>query len=146
MSSGKEQWSDRPEKTSPRSYIVRSSFLLMLRTKIFMKIFTVTVPGLLEVKRIFTVVSSKILGRLISSSNLKNHSNRFNSSSNLLTVIGSIRVRRFNTKVALRNSRKSWKENEDFAPPFQIAELHKSFQGSQLTDRSYEDLRRKCPG
>jgi hypothetical protein len=50
------------------------------------------------------------------------------------------------TKVALRNSRKSWKENEDFAPPFQIAELHKSFQGSQLADRSDEDLRRKCPG
>jgi hypothetical protein len=50
------------------------------------------------------------------------------------------------TKVALRNLRKSWKENEDFAPPFQTAELHKSFQGSKLTDKSDEDLRRKCPG
>jgi hypothetical protein len=35
---------------------------------------------------------------------------------------------------------------EDFAPPFQIAELDKSFERSQLTDRSDEDLRRKCPG
>jgi hypothetical protein len=31
----------------------------MLRTKVFMKIFTVTVPGLLAVKRIFTVFGSK---------------------------------------------------------------------------------------
>jgi hypothetical protein len=81
----------------------------------------------------------------MSSLNLNNHSNRSNSSSNLLTVIGSIRVWTipFNTKVPLRNSRRSWKENEDFAPPFQIAELHKSFKRSQITDRSDEDLRRR---
>jgi hypothetical protein len=37
-------------------------------------------------------------------------------------------------------------KKEDFAPPFQIAELDKSFGRSQLTDRSDKDLRRRCPG
>jgi hypothetical protein len=46
-------------------------------------------------------------------------------------------------KAPLRNSRRFWKEKKISLPLFK---LDKSFERSQLTDRSHEDLRRKCPG
>jgi hypothetical protein len=86
----------------------------MLRTEMFIRIFTV-------------VWFQLFWANLISSLNLPNHSNRSNSPSDLITVIGSIRVWTIpvNTKAPLRNSRRFWKEKKISLPLFKSWNLIK---------------------